>query len=262
MSALGNSDPTDITSVRNAVVTETLKLHRARERRKRGSTILEGPHLLAAAAGSSNPLEIVLALPQDHETRRLCGEHGVELRTVSEAVLARLAPTEHPRGPITVMRMPEAAHLEAVDTVVLLGIGDPGNAGTLIRSAAAFGFRVAVGHDGVDVWSPKVLRAGAGAHFIVGISVLGADPVAELRSAGLVVTAATPKGGMAPAVPPGGAIALMIGNEPRGLPEDVVAGAEVAVSIPIAAGIESLNAGVAGSILMYERARTRGPAGS
>lgn len=262
MTAPRNGGEPDITSVGNPIVVAALKLHRTRERARRGRTLLEGPHLLAASVASGNLPEIVLALPRDRETRLLCRDHGIESRTISEEVLGRLAPTEHPRGPIAVITVPDAGDPRPVDTVVMLGVADPGNAGTLIRSAAAFGFRVAVGRETVDIWAPKVLRAGAGAHFTVGFSALGADPVAELRAAGLVVAATAIAGAHDTVEWDGRPIALVIGNEPRGLSDEVVAGADVVVSIATSGGIESLNAAVAGSILMYDRARTRNGVGS
>ncbi len=262
MIAHRNGVEPEITSVSNPIVVAALKLQRTRQRWIRGRTLLEGPHLLAALVASGSRPEIVLSLPLDQKTRDLCIGHEIESRTISEEVLSRLAPTEHPRGPIAVIAVPEGGRLAAVDTIVLLGVADPGNAGTLVRSAAAFGFRVAVGRETVDIWAPKVLRAGAGAHFSVGFSVLGADPVAELSAAGLVVAATATGGAGAPGKWDDRAIALMIGNEPRGLANDVVAGADVVVNIPTTGGIESLNAAIAGSILMYERARTRNRVGS
>lgn len=218
---------------------------------------MEGPNLLRAAVAGGRRPEAVFALPDDEETQRLCLEAEIPLRTISEAVLNRLAPTESPRGPVAVIDVSDPDPLRAEDTLVLLGTADPGNAGTLIRSASAFGFHVASGPDTVDVWAPKTLRAGAGAHFAVKIGAVGADPVADLRRAGLVVAAAVPSGGgriqevSAPA-------ALLIGNEPGGLAEGVIASADTVVSIPMLSAVESLNAAVAGSILMYERSRAAG----
>lgn len=247
----------EITSVQNPAVVQTAKLHRARERRRRSQTLLEGPNLLRAAVAAGHRPEVVFALAGDDETGRLCVEAGLGLRIVSDAVLNRLALTASPRGPVAVLNVPEPSRLRPEDTLVLLGVADPGNAGTLIRSAAAFGFHVVVGRDTVDVWSPKTLRAGAGAHFAVAIGAVAASPVGELRSAGLAVAAAVPASGerienvRRPA-------ALLIGNEPGGLAPDVVASADAVVSIPMRESVESLNAAVAGSILMYEWARASG----
>ena len=241
-----------ITSTGNSTVVAAAKLHSGRERRKRRRTLLEGPHLIQAAATAGITPELVFALPSDRRTAELAARTGLSVLEVSKPVLAKLAPTDHPQGPIAVFAIPEAGAPSRTDTVVLMGISDPGNAGTLIRSAAAFGFAVAISGDNVDVWAPKVLRAGAGAHFSVGISRLDGDPLRVLRRAGLRPVAAVPRDGS----PPGGTgtepLALMIGSEPRGLSDAVVAGADERVTLATTADVESLNAAVAGSILMYE----------
>ena len=246
----------DITSATNQVVVTVAKLHRGRERRRRGLTLLEGPNLLHSAIDSGNPPDVVFARPRDESTIEICLEEGITCRTVSDAVLSRIAPTDHPRGPIAVLPVPPYVPLRAADTLVLLGIADPGNAGALIRSAAAFGFRVAFGLETVDAWSPKTLRAGAGAHFLTDMSILSHRPIEELKSSGLkvIATTAVPETGTLDQTPE--PIALLIGNEPRGLDPEIIERADGTVSITTGA-VESLNAAVAGSILMFERNRIR-----
>ena len=175
-------------------------------------------------------------------------EADVEMVVVTDAVLDAIAPTESPRGPIAVIAIPEPAPLTGADTVVLWEVSTPGNVGTLFRSAAAFGWNVAT-HGGADPWSPKVLRAGAGAHFDMAISDV--ESVTELRRAGLYPVATVPTGGIPPDdLVVDGPIALLVGNEASGLPPELVDAAEASVTIPMQ-GPESLNAAVAGSITMY-----------
>jgi TrmH family RNA methyltransferase len=247
----------DITSARNPQIADAIGLHRSRERRSRRLTLLEGPHLLSAAIAAAAAIEVVYADEDDATTRQAAGEAGLALRTVDERVLSRLAPSEHPRGPVAVMAIPPFEAPGGGDTLVLVEVADPGNAGTLLRSALAFGFDVAVTPGTVDLWSPKVLRAGAGAHFALRLSLVGSDPVEELRSSGVRIVAAGPRGGGDPSELEGDAVGLLVGNEPRGLSEDLMLRTDAVVTIPTAAGVESLNAAVAGSILMYERARAR-----
>jgi TrmH family RNA methyltransferase len=256
VNAVGSGEMAEITSARNSQVVDVAKLHRRRERRRRGKTILEGPHLLRAFVDAGGSPDIVLASIGDTDTRGLCIERGIDCRTVDDAVLNRLAPTEHPRGPVAVISIPASVPPDRKDTVVLVGVSDPGNVGTLVRSAAAFGFAVGVAPETADIWSPKALRAGAGAHFGLAITQLGEDLTQELKAAGLVVVATTADGGAAEADAGAAAVALMIGSEPHGLPEVLVEAADSRVSIPTMT-VESLNAAVAGSILMYERSRVR-----
>lgn len=164
-------------------------------------------------------------------------------------VLGRLAPTEHPRGPIAVFR-PAPAAPGPGHALVLWGLADPGNAGTLVRTAAAFGLDVITAPDTVDLWSPKVLRAAAGGHFGVGFDHI-AD-IDDLKGAGYRVLAAVAEGGAWPdEVQTRDRAAVLIGSEAHGLPANVAEAADVRVSIPMPGGTESFNAGVAGSILAY-----------
>lgn len=168
---------------------------------------------------------------------------------VDERVMRRLAPTETPRGPVAVVRIPDSSppapdrHL-----LVVWGVSDPGNVGTIIRSAAAFGLGVAVSHDGADPWSPKTLRAGAGAHFrLPSLSLIdGLQPLAGHHLAAAVVS-----GGVDPHRLGRGPWAFLIGREAHGLGSEIVERAEEKVTIPMPGGVESLNAAVAASILAY-----------
>ena len=258
MTSHGITEEPIITSTRNAAVVDTAKLHRSRDRRQRGLTIVEGPHVFASAVRSGVKPAIVFALDEDEPTRRICADQGVTHRVVTTDVLEKLAPTRQPRGPVAVIPVPAAGPLRPLDTIVLLGVSDPGNVGTLVRSAAGFGFGVAAGPATADLWSPKVLRSGAGAHFDVDMAAVGMDPVAELRSAGLFVVATVPTGGTPIGRLQGDAIALLVGSEASGLTPEVVDACDAVTSIPTAL-VESLNAAVAGSILMYERSKVRAP---
>ena len=245
-----------ITSTRNRAIVATAKLHRTRERLATGKTLIEGIHLLEDAIAAGALIGPIFALADDRTMFALCDQHGFEATTVAPHVIERLALTAHPKGPVAVVDTPKADPLVATDTVVLAGVSDPGNAGTLIRSAAAFGFRVATTLHTVDVWSPRVLRAGAGAHFRTPMSRLGADPLGELRSAGLEPSAAVPGGG---AWPPKGAdhVAMLVGSEAAGLEPELIAGVDRLVTIPSSGQTESLNAAVAGSLIMFEVMRRR-----
>jgi TrmH family RNA methyltransferase len=135
-------------------------------------------------------------------------------------------------------------------------VADPGNAGTIIRSAAAFGFQVVATAGCVDLWSPKVVRAGVGGHFRTSI-VAGFGPVPRgLVEAGLRPFVAEAGGATSPEAMVGtsGPVALIVGNEARGTPAAVVEELGVeALSLAMPGGTESLNAAVAASILMYLR---------
>ncbi len=243
-----------ISSRRNPRIADLARLYRARHRKQTGKTLLEGPHLLSEALAAGGDVSEVLALPEDEPTRRLCEERGVPLTLLSEEALSRIADTKNPRGPIAVLTIPRY-EMGARDTLWLL-VSQPGNGGTLIRTAAAFGWDVAMGTEAVDPWAPKVLRAGAGGHFKVGIGETEEAPDEAL------VIAAVPRGGvLLPEL--GGHLHhdrrwwLMIGDESEGIVPSYAAQIDLWCSIPMSNGTESLNAAVAGGIICQHLSRLR-----
>lgn len=224
-----------ISSPRNERVRELRRLHRTRGRREAGRTLLEGPKLLDAARRAGAPILEVWA-----------GDGSGDV-TCSDAVIAAISTTDTPQSPVAVMVIPEPGSLRPVDTLVLWDIADPGNAGAMIRTAAALGWDVAYTAATTDVWSPKALRAGAGGHFATTLAPI--EGVEELT--GHVAVAAVARGGGLPGAVPTGPRALLVGSEARGLPVSATSAA-ITVTLPLAAGVESLNAGVAAAILMWE----------
>lgn len=244
-----------ITSPSNPLIKRIRGLHRKRGRHRAGLTLLEGPILFAQmAAAGVTPAEILM-LEDDGETLALCKAHGWEPVTVSREVFASAGDTVQPQSPVAAIPIPEAAQIRGHDTLVLVDVSDPGNTGTMIRSAAAFGWDVCISGSTADPWSPKVLRAGAGCHFDIHLAA-SSDPIVEARVAGLeIVTSVVAGGGLMDRSEQ--AIALMIGSEAHGLSATTAALADRTVTIPMGESVESLNAGVAASILMYVLAATR-----
>ncbi len=242
-----------ITSTANPTIKATVRLHRAEVRKRERRTIIEGPHAVDLATRAGAQFDLVLA----REGEEASIDPAVEIYLVSDRVLRAVAATENPRGPVAVVRIPEAAALQARDTLVLAGVADPGNAGTLLRTASALGMQTAVFPGAVDLWSPKVLRAAAGAHWqMPPVSAAGID---TLIAAGLDTVALVVAGGD----PPGlvlansGPVAIIVGGEAHGLPAGLAAAAARRLTIPMPGGAESLNAAVAGAIALYERTRYR-----
>lgn len=251
-------DTPQLTSVRNPRVIAVAALHDRRPRRSAGLTLIEGPAQIAdAVAAGADLVDLYSLEPADVPV----GSTAV-VTTVSDAVLGRMAGTRHPRGPVAVVAIPASATLRPVDTVVLWDVSDPGNAGAVVRSAAAFGFDVAATAGSTDVWSPRALRAAAGAQFRTAVVELGDDPLAVLTGAGLTPLAAVVAGGgevedIASTDP----VALIIGGEAHGLPEAVTS-RSTPVSLALDGGVESLNAAVAVGVLMYQLRKRRHPASS
>ena len=202
------------------------------------------------------------------------------LRT-TDRLFEGVADTEHPQG-VAALVAPRAAtlddllrvHGEACSPllVVLAGVQDPGNVGTILRTASAFGATGAVttasGQSGTaSPFSPKALRASAGAALhlpiLAGMSLpilLTQLRVADVRT--LASSVHNPREGDSPLLAPWEVnwcepVALLVGNEGAGLPEEVERSADARIRIPMASGIESLNAAAAAAVLFYEAARQR-----
>jgi TrmH family RNA methyltransferase len=238
-------------------VADAARLHRRRRRTETGRTLLEGPHLVGEAVAAGIVPATIFALDDDAEARAWAERAGCELLTVAPEVLERIATTETPQSPVAIIEVPDAALPPVGSVLVAWGVSDPGNAGTLIRTAAAFGLAYAAGPDSADTWSPKVLRAGAGAHFRAPVAAVAT--LDDLTGRTLVAT--VPAGGVAPRDLPAGDLAILVGDEAAGLPANVLAAADVEVTIPMPGGTESLNAAVAGAIVAYETALRGGGEG-
>ena len=216
-----------------------------------------------ALRSDAEVLEVYLA-DSGHAVGALAEACGVPVWATSERVIAALSETTTPQGCVAVVRTPQASLEVAAgaDLVLLLAeVRDPGNAGTLIRSAAALGAGcVVVSSASVDVWSSKTVRASAGAVWrlpVVAEAPLD-DTVAALRSFGFVLLGTDPRAAVhVDHEDLTRRIAFVVGNESRGVGEEVRRLVDHDVSIPMSGLAESLNAGVAGSVLLFEAARQR-----
>lgn len=170
--------------------------------------------------------------------------------------LRRVSALKTPTGPVGVfpfLDVPAVELLSATERIVLLhGVQDPGNVGTVIRSAHAFGAGVALSRGCADLYNPKTVRATMGSifHAPVARELDSPDFLKEAGRAGYGSVAAVPEEGDAPRSLPSGRLVISVGAEGSGLPEDVLEACETRVTIPSLAA--SLNAAVAASILLYE----------
>jgi len=211
-------------------------------------TLVEGPNLVTAALEAGLvPVDVYTVDGGDLVAR--CEAAGSTIVEVSGPVLEAISTTVEPQDPVGVLAIPELDGLETRRTVVAVEIGDPGNVGTLIRSAGALGWQIAL-IGGADPWSPKVLRASAGVQ--LSHPAVAIDELERLVTIGLDPIATIVSGGIDPgSLEVDNPIALLIGNETHGLPTTLVEHCVASLTIPIAAGVESLNAAVAGALAMY-----------
>jgi TrmH family RNA methyltransferase len=228
---------------RNKIVVEAARLHRARARCERGEALIEGPNLLAEAIAAGVNVKTVFALPG--------GDPPTGAILVDDRALARLAGTQNPRGPVAIIEIPGQPAPGHRSILVSYGVSDPGNVGTMIRTAASFEWDFGYTEGTADPWSPKVLRAGAGGQFQT--SIIGIDALPNMP---IVATVAT--GGGDPGHVDVGKIALLIGEEASGLDEVVIEHADFRVTIDTPGPTESLNAAVAAGILVHALSKRTG----
>jgi len=253
-------------SQRRATVVGRLRQRRTRERE--GLVLVEGIRAAAEALDAGARASFAVASPRlsaldgGAELLAALGRRGVEVADVDDAALTRLSDTEHPQGVLLVCRQPEAPPdlvRPGARLLVLDGIQDPGNVGTLVRAASAFAVDGVVALDGTaDPWGAKTVRASAGMAFRRPLLQATAGQALEaLRDAAVPVLVADASGTDVERVSPGPGWALVVGNEGAGPRPEVREAAAATVRIPMPGGAESLNAGVAGSILLYALTRER-----
>jgi TrmH family RNA methyltransferase len=198
------------------------------------------------------------------EIESLAARNGVPLLHASSRVIDALSDTATPQDAVAVVDVPRRGldDIPSASSLLLLlaEVRDPGNAGTLVRSAVAGGADAVVfGAGSVDAFGPKAVRAAAGALFrtvvVTDVDLVGCSHL--LRTRGLVILAADAAGDPADEVDLTRPLALVVGNEARGLDARLAALPDARVSIPMPGPMESLNAGVAGSVLLFEAVRQR-----
>jgi RNA methyltransferase, TrmH family len=237
---------------------------------------IEGPHLIGEALRSGLTFEACLASPagEKHLPSLATANNGsTRILRTTERLFDGVAATEHPQGIAALVRPRESSFDNILRgdipmVVVLAGVQDPGNVGTAVRSAEAFGATgLAATRGTADPWSSKALRASAGSALRLPL-LRGMAPAvltAQLRVAGLTILAATSRRTprdenaipLLSAEQLRSACAIFIGSEGAGLSPEILRTADALIVVPMAAGVESLNAGVAASVILYEAARRR-----
>jgi TrmH family RNA methyltransferase len=249
---------------RSARVVAAVKLQRHTGRRRSGSFLAEGPNLVASAAPRGLVQEVFATAAAADRHRDLLD--GLPVSLVNEAAIKALSETVTPSGLVAVCRIP-AVDLDTVMAgrptlvVVAVDLSEPGNAGTVIRTADAMGAGAVIfAGASVDPYNGKCLRSSAGSIFTVPV-LAEADVTGvlnRLRAAGLQILATAVDGDLslddADAVL-SAPTAWLFGSEAHGLAREVGAGADRTVIIPMAGGAESLNVATAAAICLYQSAR-------
>ncbi len=233
---------------RKQKVVEAARLQRAKVRREQNRTLLEGPALVRDAIAAGCQVHSLFALQDDQVSEDTAKTHSVELHTVDERALRRIAGTNSPRGPVAVVEIPEERLDPNRDILVSWAVSDPGNVGTLIRTAAAFGWSYGYVAGSADPWAPKTLRAGAAGQFQTAVKqIAGLSDLIDWTTVATVV-----EGGSHPHDVTDSRIAVLIGEEGQGLPAEVADACAARVTILTPGPTESLNAAVAAGIVLHQ----------
>ena len=256
-------------SAGHARVKRLRKLSRRRSvRRDEGLFVLHGPTLVAEALSSQVVLdEVFVSEAPDFALQSLLDTSAVEVFEVDPSVLQKAVDVVTPQSVVATARLPE----DSLDQVLapaeglvvgLMGVSDPGNVGTLIRTAEAAGVRgLLIGPETADPFGPKTVRASAGSVLRVPVASVEAEDVAELGALGWSVVATVGDGGeplqahqWAPAT------VMLLGNEAAGLAAETIDRADAAVTIDHEPSVESLNVAIAGALAMFDWRRRARPA--
>ena len=258
-----------ITSVRNVHIQNARKLKKRGVRDARREFLIEGAMGVSQALQSSARIHaLFLEDSGDNfpELAKAARARKVPLMTVSAPVMKVISSTTNPPGVVAVGEFVDCAPADLLSrspelVVVLAGVRDPGNAGTIVRSCAAVGVdALFLGDTTVDVYNPKFVRATAGAIFNLPFARNVEIPwlLEELGGLNLNRIAADPRGEVVyDQVDFTGPSALILGNEAWGVTREIAHSADVVVSIPMNESVESLNVGMAATVLLFEAARQR-----
>ena len=265
-----------LTSLANPRVKAAARLRSRRQRRRQGRFLVEGRREIAAALDAGWPLETVFycadlfaersAEKNKDAVLKACAAQGVACTATGLAAFRKMAYRENPDGLLAVAAVPTTtlAGLPPPGAtpalyLVAAGVEKPGNLGAMLRSAAAAGAAGAIVADSVvDVFNPNVVRASLGALFRVPVAVASGKAARAWLAAGDVRLVAASPGAAARYDRANwrGNVAIAVGSETAGLGADWLASAQQA-AIPMAAGVDSLNAATAAAVLLFEARRQR-----
>ncbi len=239
-----------ITSTSNPEIKRIVKLHDAKERRKQGQFLIEGLRAISTAVHAGMTCLGLFAVKETVSlAQELCPT--LSIIEVSDAIMKKISTTMSPSGLLAVFALPSAPDPTKLTAgLVLAAISDPGNMGTLIRTAAACGITSVVIIEGADPWSPKVVQASAGTIATLDIFEWSWQTLlANKKKMGLCALVA--KGDQSLLKMNMSNALLVVGNEAHGIPVLWQSDCQYLLTLPMPGNVESLNAAIAGSIALY-----------
>lgn len=231
-----------------------------RERRKTGKTLLDGVHLVESYEKAFGTVETLVVAESAMANAEIA--HYVEAREIvllGDALMRELGLVDTPSGLLAVAAMPAPSAVDRKkDAILLDGVQDPGNVGTLLRTAAAAGIKQALLSPGcASAWSPKVLRAGQGAHFALSIHEDADLGVFIGDYAGTVAVTCLDGASSLYEAQWSSPLAWIFGAEGQGVRRELIDSATLKIRIPMPGDVESLNVGAAAAVCLFEAVRRR-----
>ncbi len=255
-----------IESIDNPLVKLVKKLSQKKYRDEMGLFVIEGPHLIEEALKSGSSIKNVLITIEKHkDLADKLVEQNISYDFISEQIMEIISDTLTPQGILAVVEKKQIS-LESIThkkpfLVICDAIQDPGNLGTIIRTAAAAGCSgMILSNDCVDLYNPKTIRSTGGNLFHIPIAddVDIKQYILQLKSNGVVVAGTTGSEGVSLyKCKLTGNLAVLIGNEGSGVKEQLLEICDIKLNIPMVSNVESINAAGAASIIIYEAYRQR-----
>ena len=244
------------------------RLRTGKSRKKEGLVLVEGVRAVKQVLDAGAEVRFVVKSDRiestnaGHDLVECIAKTDLNTISVTDEELAVIADTEHPQGILLVCEEQRTKLSDVLEIggcyLVLDGVQDPGNVGTLIRAAAAFSIDAVITLDGTaDIWAPKTVRASAGTIFQLSIvHAVGEEAIRGINKVRVPILVADPRAESSIEKPDNRGFALVVGNEGVGPRQAILDAAEHIVKIPISDQINSLNVAVAGAILLYELTKT------
>ena len=252
-----------ISSPKNEKIKELVKLQTAKGRKKAGMYLLEGEHLVEEAIKERAQIKLIVVTSNRLEDyKKLLAQADVQVLVVSQDVFHKLSMTETTQGILAVVEIVKQEILPHKGRFIVLdAVQDPGNLGTIVRTADAAGFdAVVLGTGTVDLYNDKVLRSMQGSHFHIPVFQANLQeylPILKEKGVQVAVTALHRDSKDYSVLQEATDVAIVVGNEGQGVSDDVIDLADVVVTIPMFGKAESLNVSIASALLMYKTKETK-----
>ena len=243
----------EISSVQNETIKQIVQLHSAKGRTQHRQFIAQGLRVCTTLAQSNIKLVHTYATKEMLADAQSIASH-TPITLVTDAVMRKISTSTTPAGIICIFDIPSIPAWDMLITpgLVLVGLSDPGNIGTLIRTAAALAIKTIILIETADVWNPKVIQASAGTIGMVNIvTCTWQELIAHTRNKKISLSALVVRDGKKPQDIKNKNTLLVVGSEAHGLTAEQQADCDQLITLPMPGGTESLNAAIAGSIALY-----------